>query len=139
MHATLAPGKERSSMGVTAIKSIANRVIGVTYFVRNLENPNDTGGEGQYLGIGPGENRPVNMWIPWCDNQVDFRNGKRITLEAVGTIESGNPDSFTIWQSGNYVYFSLDDMFESGQLVAGNSTINGDRSVEITSAGVRFY
>ena len=74
-------------MGVTAIKSIANQITGVTYLVRNLENPNDTGGPGQYLTIGPGENRRVNMWIPWCNNQVDFGNGKRITLEALGTIQ----------------------------------------------------
>jgi hypothetical protein len=146
----LATEKEKSAMGVTAIKSIANRVTGVTYLVRNLENPNDTGGEGQYLTIGPGENRRVNMWIPWCNNQVDFGNGKRITLEALGTIQqeasgtiqqelSANPDSFTIWQRGDYVYFSLDDRFETGQLVAGNSTVNGDRSVEITSGSLRFY
>ena len=137
-------------MGVTAIKSIANHVTGVTYLVRNLENPNDTGGEGQYLAIGPGENRPVNMWIPWCNNRTDFSNGKRITLEALGTIQqevsgttqqelSALPNSFTVWQRGDYVYFSLDDTFDSGQLVEGNSTVNGDRSVEITSASLRFY
>jgi hypothetical protein len=137
-------------MGVTAIKSIANRVPGVTYLVRNLENPNDTGGEGQYLSIGPGDNRRVNMWIPWCNNQIDFGNGKRITLEALGTIQqevsgstqqglSAIPASFTVWQRGDYVWFSLDDRFETGQLVAGRSTVDGDRSVEIENGSLRFY
>jgi hypothetical protein len=129
-------------MGVTAIKSIANQVVNVPYIVRNLETPSDTGGEGKYLEIWPGQNRRVNMWIPWCDNQTDFGNGKRITLEALGSSQQEYPeapDSFTIWQSGDYVFFSRDDTFESGELVAGNSTVNGDRSVEITTAGIRCY
>lgn len=137
-------------MGVTAIKSIANRTGRTVYHVYNMENPDDTGGIGRYIEIGPGENRRVNMWIPWCDNQSGLERGRRIVLEALGTIEQelpsspardagANPESFSIWQSGDYVYFSLDDSFESAQLVGGNSTVNGDRSVEITGDGPYFY
>jgi hypothetical protein len=128
-------------MGVTAIRSIANQAR-VTYLVQNRENPNDTGGAGGSLRLDPGDNLPVNMWIPWCDNSTDFNNGKNILFEAIGTsqeAEAFNPASFTIWQSGNYIYYSTDDTFNSGRLVGGNSTINGDRSVEITSSEVRFY
>jgi hypothetical protein len=124
-HAALARRKGKSATSVTAIKPIANRVPGVTYLVRNLENPNDTGGEGQYLAIGPGENRRVNMWIPWCNNRTDFGNGKRITLEALGTIQQEvsdttqqeYPRSLTVYHlaARRLVYFSLDDRFETGQ------------------------
>jgi hypothetical protein len=81
------------------------------------------------------------MSIPWCDDQVDFDNGERIVLEALDTIEQELrvTSSYAIRQSGHYVYVSLDDRFDSAQLVAGNSTINGDRSVELTSTGVYFY
>jgi hypothetical protein len=48
-------------------------------------------------------------------------------------------NSYTIWQRGDYVYYSLDDQFGTGRLVPGNSTVNGDRSVEITASDIRFH
>ncbi len=128
-------------MGVTAIKSVANRTS-VTYRVQNRENPNDTGGPGNAISVDPGTNRQVNMWIPWCDNNADFSSGKNILFEAVGTLQQGLGSahaSITVWQSGDYVYQSFNDTFSSSQLVAGNSTVNGDRSSEITDSGIRLY
>jgi len=128
-------------VGVTAIKSIANGTR-VTYLVQNRENPNDTGGPGQSLSVGPGANRRVNMWIPWCDNVGQFDSGKNILFEAIGTSEQGLGSaqaSITIWQSGDYIFQSFNDRFGSGQLVAGNSTVNGDRSAELTDSGIRLY
>ncbi|TCC53453.1 hypothetical protein E0H75_07115 [Kribbella capetownensis] len=129
-------------MGVTAIKSVANTVAGALYIVRNLETPSDTGGEGKYLEVWSGQNRRVNMWVPWSDNQTDFGNGKRITFEALIDSQddpSNLPDSYNLWQSGDYLYFSRVDRFDSGEIVHGNSTINGDRSLEITTTGIRCY
>ena len=126
-------------MGVTAIKAEANRTS-VTYLVQNRENRSDTGGSG--LSVGPGVNRPVNMWIPWCDTATQVGSGKNILFEAIGTVQQGLGSahaSITVWQSGNYVYQSFDETFGSGQLVAGNSTVNGDRSAEITDSGLRLY
>ena len=128
-------------MGVTAIKSISNRAD-VLYYVQNRENPNDTGGQGNYLEIYPGDHRAVNMWIPWCDNAIDFGQGKNILFEAIVTAEQGeqfHPESFAIWQSRDHIYYSVDDRFDSGRLVAGNATINGDRSVEVTNSEIRLY
>ena len=100
-------------MGVTAIKSVANRTS-VTYLVQNRENPSDTGGSG--LSVGPGVNRPVNMWIPWCDNTTQFSSGKNIPwcdnttqfssgknilFEVLGTAQQGLGSahaSITVWQ-----------------------------------------
>ena len=127
-------------MGVTAIKSISNRAE-IPYHVRNRENPGDTGGDGEYLAIYPGEDRSVNMWVPWCDNATDYAHDKNILFEAIGS--SDQPDqageSFSVWQSGDYIYCSTEDRFDSGGLVSGNATVNGDRSVEITGSEIRFY
>ena len=129
-------------MGVTQIRSIANEDPATTYIVFNRENPDDTGGPGQHLIINPGDNVQVRMWIPWCDNQKDFDDGHRIDFEALG--ESGHvppvtPNSYSVWQSGDYIYYSLDDNVGNRRLVAGNSTINGDRSLAVTGTQIRIY
>lgn len=88
-------------MGVTAIKSISNRAE-IPYHVRNREHPGDTGGDGEYLAIYPGEDRSVNMWVPWCDTATDYAHDKNLLFEALGS--SDQPDqageSFSVWQSG---------------------------------------
>ena len=131
-------------MGITAIKSIANRHENEVYYVRNLENPNTTGGTGKSLQVGVGSTVQCNMWIPWCISETEFITYRRhilISPLAFGVI----PVVFAIWQQGDYVRYSTDGLFYSdGTLVPGNATINGDRSVEITGttlfdADLRFF
>jgi hypothetical protein len=140
---------EDEPVAITTIRSIAN-LTDVIYTVQNLERPGDTGGEGEFLAIEPRGNIPVRMWIPWCDNQGDYNANHRIAFDSLGTIEqplSGGPDQattpslpfFAVWQSGDYVFYAVDDVFDHGRLVPGNCTIGGERSVEITATGVRFY
>jgi hypothetical protein len=129
-------------VGVTEITSIGN-YTGFAYAVRNIENPNDTGGNEGFLHVAQGEKLEVNMWIPWCNNATDYGWGKKIAFEALGTLPERPgrpPDSFTVWQQGAHVYFSLDDQFGTGQLVLGKDDVDGRRTVEIEEPGrPRFY
>ena|SRR6478609_2741319 len=118
-------------MAVTAIKSIRSALDEDTYFVRNLENLNDTGGPGASLSIEPGAPATqCNMWIPWCGSESDFVNRHRIIMVpiAFGVI----PVTFTVWQQGDYVRYSKDGVFhDDGELVPGNPAVGGDRGVQI--------
>jgi hypothetical protein len=130
-------------MAVTAIRSIRNLVKGQVYNVRNQEQPNDTGGRGNALSVNGGEVVACNMWIPWCNNQADFDNHHKIII--VPTAVNVLPVLFAIWQQGDYVRYTRDGLFHNnGALVPGNSTVGGDRSVEIRGTGLfdadlRFY
>ena len=131
-------------MGITAIKSIANRHENSVYYVRDLENPNATGGTGKVLQVDVGQTVQCNMWIPWCWSETQFINDHRRILIAPPAFNE-IPVRFNIWQQGDYVRYSTDGLFHSdGTLVPGNATINGDRSVEITGttifdADLRFF
>src|SRR4051812_14831306 len=122
-------------MAVTAIRSVRNKVPGEQYSIRNQENPNDTGGKGKSLDVPPNQVVSCNMWIPWCVNQNDFNNHHKIIIVplAFNTI----PITFNVWQEGDYVRYSRDGLFhKNGDLVPGNSTVGGDRSVEIIGSGL---
>ena len=130
-------------MGVTAIKSIKNSNATGAYYIKNLEHPSDTTGPNGPMKVAPGQNISCNMWIPWCTSQTDFYNNHRIIL--VPFSNDGNARVIAIWQQGDYVRYSLNDTFQNnGTLVPGNSTVNGDRSIEITGtnvldADIKFY
>jgi len=69
------------------------------------------------------------MWIPWCVNQADFDNHHKIILVPVS---NSLPVIFSVWQQGDYVRYSRDGLFhQDGELVPGNCTVGGDRSVDI--------
>jgi hypothetical protein len=123
-------------MAVTAIRSIRNRVTGgAEYHVRNQENPNDTGGRGHDLTVRSGQVIQCNMWIPWCVSQNDFDNHHKILI--VPTAFQTIPAFFSIWQQGDYVRYSRDGLFHAnGDLVPGNSTAGGDRSVDIVGTTI---
>ena len=140
-------------MPVTAIKSIRNGT-GVGCYVRNLENPNDTDRNGQPHALAPGEVWQCNMWIPWADTQDQFDHGSgigkgpahiNITFVWSSLEDAPPPHEFAIWQSGDYVRYSKNlSWVNNGQLVPGNSTVGGDRSVDIVGtdgqdADVNFY
>jgi hypothetical protein len=119
-------------VAVTAIRSVRNHVPGSLYHVRNQENPNDTGGRGHSLDVQAGNVVKCNMWIPWCVNQQDFANHHKIILVPT----SNRPTvTFSVWQHGDYVRYSRDGLFDAdGELVPGNCTVGGDRSVDIVGA-----
>lgn len=120
-------------MAVTAIRSIRNGHETDVYFVRNHENPNDTGGQGNVLTIPLGETVQCNMWIPWCNSQEDFDNRHRISIMPVAF--NFIPVIFAIWQQGDYVRYSKNGLFkDDGDLVAGNNTIGGDRAIQIVGS-----
>ena len=130
-------------MGVTAIKSIKNNNATGAYYIKNLEHPSDTNGPDGPMKAAPGQNITCNMWIPWCTSQTDFYNNHRIII--VPFSNDPHAVTLTIWQQGDYVRYSRDGGFhDNGTLVPGNSTVNGDRSIEITGTNVldvdlRFY
>jgi hypothetical protein len=122
-------------MAITAIRSIRNLVGGSVYNVGNQEQPNDTGGRGHSLLVRSGSVVACNIWIPWCNSQVDFDNHHKIVVvpDGVGAV----PILFAIWQQGDYVRYTRDGLFyDNGALVHGNCTVGGDRSVEIRGADI---
>jgi hypothetical protein len=131
-------------MGITAIKSISNLHETELYYVKNHEHPDDTGGKGQALAVQPGETIACNMWIPWCTSNDEFSKWHH-RISIVPLALNTFPVEFNIWQQGNYVRYSKNGLFQdNGNLVPGNCTVNGDRSVEITGtslydADIKFY
>ena len=140
-------------MAITAIKSVKNSVDNL-FYVKNVENPNDTGGIGHALEVPPGQTIVCNMWIPWCDTQDQFDHGSslgkgpaHILISFLWSSTQGGPipPQFAIWQQGDYVRYSRNALFKrDGDLVMGNNTVGGDRSVEVTgsdmqSAQLWFY
>jgi len=116
-------------VAVTAIRSIRNS-NGDSYFVKNNENPNDTGGPGKSLGVASGQTVPCNMWIPWCTSEADFEGGHFIIMSPVAFNEV--PVVFVIWQEGDYVRYSKDGLFHpNGDLVPGHASVGGDHDVQI--------
>ena len=130
-------------MAITAIRAVRNLLLNDVYFVRNQEQPNDTGGKGHALEVDPGAVLTCNMWIPWCRSQEDFDWHHKIIV--VPVVNDQIPVVFNIWQEGDYVRYSRDGLFKSnGDLVPGNCTVGGDRSVEIVgddafNADLRFF
>ena len=87
-------------MPVTAIKLVINN-SGSPAVVQNLETPSDTASLGSLM---PGANAPVEMWVPWCADGVDFEH-RHIAVD-VGAMH------FVIWQAkhddGDSVRVALD-------------------------------
>jgi hypothetical protein len=130
-------------MSVTAIRAITNVNLSQVYVVKNLANPNDTGGNGQGLTIAVGTAVQCNMWIPWCASEKDWANRQRINITPIAI--NVFPILFNIWQHGDYIRYSKDGLFHSdGDIVPGNSTIGRNCTLEITGtsfadADLRFY
>src|SRR5262245_3561729 len=109
-------------MAITSIRSIRNFVAGSTYVVRNQETKDPA------LSVDSGRAVTCKMPIPWCDNQAQFDNMHKIVMSPIAT--GRVPITFTIWQQGDYVRYSKDGLFHNdGDLVPGNCTVGGDRSV----------
>lgn len=129
-------------MAITNIKSVTNH-HSTTWYVRNREHEDDTGGVDQYAPINARGTFFHDMWIPWADGEGDVRGVHRIVITTVPQ-DPLPPGEFTIFQSGDFVWFSRDGSFANRQPVPGNSTVGGDRSVEISGtnlddAEVRFF
>src|SRR3954468_23252288 len=71
------PLHREADVGVTAIKQLENRG---TSPVRLLDIQNQ-GTPGNGTWVSPGQQIPVDMWIPWATNATDFANGARMELQ----------------------------------------------------------
>ena len=136
-------------MPVTAIRSIRNSTpegLGVA----NLENPSDTGGgKGSSLNVLPGQVIECNIWIPWADSYSDFLHGKWPLFRGPAHIlilyawastqdpQDPPPNAFAVWQQGDYVRYTKNMQWsDNGPLVPGNSTVGGDRSLEVVGGTI---
>ena len=124
-------------MAITSIRSFRNLIGGETYGVRNNEESQEP------LIVASGEAKACNMRIPWCNNQGEF--DKNHYIISAPYVQGTVPARFAIWQEGDYVRYSRDSFFKpDGNLVPGNCTVGGDRSVEIVGtniydADLRFF
>lgn len=131
-------------MSVTSIRNIVNQSEFPVVFLK-LENTEDHG------IIYPGQVNYNEVWIPWCDNAVDFSR-KVLILEVNGDMR------FYIWQSGPGVYYhqapvkafstgqpyasiakppqlipyvAVNPQLYKGQLIPGVSAVGGNRRLTI--------
>ena len=113
-------------MAVTNIRSIENRAsAGIA--VNNVENrstnpPNDV--------IVEGGTFQSSMWIPWCSSEKDYP-AHHIEIRLQSAPVNSIP-ALSIWQDGDYVRWSTNGAYHpNANLVPGNSTVGGDRSVSV--------
>jgi hypothetical protein len=123
---------------ITAIKSIRNR-SDANWLVINIENPNDTD-HGEGINVLTGMSLAFNMWIPWANDATQFE-GHRIDFQMNGS----DQQIISIWQQDDHIWFTRTLAGQAGvgpflgqtdlNMVDGNNSIIGDRSVEIVGEG----
>jgi hypothetical protein len=121
-------------VAVTAIKALVN-ASPYNAYIKNLEHPDDTGGNGVALRIPSGAGpTPCNMWIPWADDEGTFAANHHIEVGfEPGTSQSANV--YYIWQHGDYVRLSVNVGFiNDAALIGGHPGVGGDWTLTIAEA-----
>src|SRR5438093_696041 len=92
-------------MAVTAIKQVLN-LSNAAARLLDIENPN---ARGHGVSIGPGQDLPADMSIPWAAQPQDF-------LQEHLELQLGGQTRFWIWQAaqldGDFVRFSVNGSWQ---------------------------
>ena len=116
-------------MGVTAFRQVNNNSTH-TITVINHENTSNT------VVVKPNTSVGIEMWIPWCVSNGDFKWGHHIDV-ATTAYNTGIPINhglYSIWQKDNQVCYSTDLQFhDPGTSIPGVTAINGDRLLTINA------
>jgi hypothetical protein len=106
--------------GVTDIRDWINR-LPFSVSVVNGENTDNS------FSLNVAEAKEHSVWIPWVFNQGDMWKSIRVLGD--------QKVLYTIFQSGNTVWWSRDSQKNHARPVPGDSSVNGRRTVTLTVDG----
>src|SRR5215203_6749824 len=96
-----------SPAGLTYIALVAN-FTDKTLYMENLQNGNQESTPPKAL------RRQYDSWIPWCQNEDDYKKRKIV-------IAAGDKNIFWVWEKSNKLYYNRDDKFSSGKVIDGDN------------------
>lgn len=100
-----------SPVGLTYIALVAN-FTDKTLNMENLQSGNQESAPPKAL------RRQYDFWIPWCQNEDDYKKRKIV-------VAAGGTNIFWIWETSNKLYYNRDDKFSSGQVIDGDHENDG--------------
>jgi hypothetical protein len=100
-----------SPAGLTYIALVAN-FAEKTLYMENSQSGNQESTPPKAL------RRQYDFWIPWCQNEDDYKK-RRIVIAA------GDKNIFWVWEQSNQLYYNRDDKFSSGKVIDGDHDNDG--------------